>query len=190
MGNGGLTPDNLQAQIFIVPALNEMFDPAAGLPLTQANFRQLKRFYRRLGEHAAHDQGASRRQRTLRHLAWLLTAEFFDDPTQYPYPNNRFRLWLRYLTWIEHIAANYKVTVDGQPSNLTPAAAIKATLLRSLQNGTQVIFDWKPPASAAYELTVEVIQNVSPMRINVTSIKEESIPSTISSDDDDLLDQA
>ena len=190
MGNGGLTPDNLQAQQFIVPALNAMFDPAAGLASTQASFTQLKRFYRHLGEHAPHDQGTSRRQRTLRHVAWLLTAEIFDDPTTYPYPNDRFRLWLRYLTWVEHIAANYKVTVNGQSSNLTPAAAIKATLARSLQSGTQIIFDGNPPAGSTYALTVDVIQNTNPMRINLTSIKEEAIPASIKSDDDDTLVQS
>ena len=50
MGNGGLTPDNLQGKLFIVPALNKMFDPAAGLPDTRDNFKHLKKFYKHLGE--------------------------------------------------------------------------------------------------------------------------------------------
>jgi hypothetical protein len=188
MGNGGALPDKLQASAVILPALNYMFDPAGGLPQTQVSFRLLKRFYRHLGDHADHDQGTNRRERTLRHLGWLLTAEMFDDPSRYPYPNDRFRLWLRYLTWLEHIAANYTVTVDGQPSNLTPAAAIKRTILRSIQNNTQILFDWGP-AGGAHELTVDVMQTTNPMRIVVTSIKQEVIPNTIYSDDDDVLDQ-
>jgi hypothetical protein len=118
-----------------------------------------------------------------------LTDDIFDDPSLYPYPNDRFRLWLRYLTWVEHIATKYSVTVDGQPSNLTPAAVIKRTILLSLQNDTQILFDWSDATGSAYELTVDVVQNANPMRINVASIKGEAIPNTINSDDDDVLDE-
>ena len=189
MGNGGVLPDGLQAKKVILPALNDMFDPAAGLPQTKVYFKLLKKFYKRLGEHADHSQGTDRRHRTLRHLGWLLTADIFDQPTLYPYPNDRFRLWLRYLTWVEHIAKKYAVTIDGKASKLTPAAAIKGTILLSLQNDTQIVFDWMTPTNAAYDLTVDIVQNVSPMRINVTSIKGEAVPNTINSDDDDVLDQ-
>jgi hypothetical protein len=189
MGNGGILPDKLQAMNFIVPGLNQMFDPAGGLPQTKAKVKLLKTLYVHLGEHADHSQGADRRQRTLRHLGWLLTDTMFDIPKTYPYPNDRLRLWLRYLTWIEHIAAKYSVTVDGQPSNLSPAAAIKKTLQLSLKNDTKIVFNWTDATGGPYELKVDVVQNTDPLTINVASIKEDALPSSISSDDDDVLDQ-
>ncbi len=188
MGNGGLLPSGLQGKLVIVPGLDKMFGP--DLADTKNKFRLLKQhFFQKLGDHddAGTDKGVGRRQRTLRHVAWILTADIFDRPPDYPYPNKRFQLWLRYLTWIEHVATNYKVTVNGQPSNLKPAAAIKKTIVLALQNNTKIKFDWDP-ATGPYELTVDVVQNVAPMTIKLTSIKGEDIPGTILSDDDDVLD--
>jgi hypothetical protein len=189
MGNGGFLPNKLEAMKFIVPALNKMFDPNGGLPQTKANVKILKQFYVHLGEHADHSAGADRRQRTLRHLGWLLTDTMFDVPATYPYPNDRLKHWLRYLTWVEHIAAKYKVTLNNQASNSTPAAVIKQTLLLSLKHDKQIVFDWTDATGGAYELTVDVMQNTDPMTINVASIKEGDIPTPPYSDDDDALDQ-
>jgi hypothetical protein len=186
MGNGGALPDAVQAHV-IVPALNYMFDLNGGLPQTQVSFRQLKRFYRHLGDHQDHDQGTNLRQRSLRHLAWLLTDHIFDGG-EYQYPNPRFRLWLRYLTWVEHFATNYSVTVDGRHSNERPAAAIKRTIIISIRDGREILFDWQP-GSGNPELTVDVTRATDPMKIFLTSIKQEHIPTTVTSDYDDELRQ-
>jgi hypothetical protein len=188
MGNGGLLPDGLQGKLVIVPALNIMF--GSDLQKTKNKFILLRNLYQKLGEHddTGNDKGVARRQRTLRHVAWLLTAETFDKPVEYPYPNTRFQLWLRYLTWIEHVATNYQVTVNGQPSRLKPAAAIKKAIILALQNNTKIVFDWDK-APGPFELTVDVVQNVTPMTIAVKSIKGEDIPATVLSDYDDILDK-
>jgi hypothetical protein len=195
MGNGGALPSAVQVQV-IVPALDYMFDPNGGLPQTQVNFRLLARFYRNLGDPADHDQGISLRQRTLRHLAFLLTDHIFDTPNipGYGYPNRRFRLWLRYLTWLEHFATNCTVKINGQyVTNVKPADAIKHTLLMSIRTNREIKFDWQPGGSGGGpELTVDITRPADVrqgMTIALTSKREDEIPDTVTSDYDDILRQ-
>ena len=196
MGKGVILPSADQAQA-IASNLNTMFSEPY-FEATKARYHALKAHYPALLEHKAGEAGTSRRQRTLRHAGWLLTADVdFGAALSGTalYPAKKFRLWLRWLTWVEqHQQPNSTVTIDGQTTTReTPAQAIKETLRQAFNkpnnapDGISVTFTWLPPAATETELVVVVLRTAPQYSIVVKSRSVEDISGLPDADDDDKL---
>src|SRR5687768_125200 len=119
---------------FIKDGLNDLFGNRH-LGDTRVKHGHFKRVYRGLLERNRSATGADKRQRSLRHAAWLLTAEIFANISEGHEPT--FRYFLRWLTWIERGVPPDQtiVFVDGvqnypstNPQDMTAAEAILDTL--------------------------------------------------------------
>jgi hypothetical protein len=175
--------------------LDEMFgitaDPTKDLRNSKDKVSKLKlNHYKNLLEPSNSTVHFSdRRQRTLRHAAWLLTAEKFDST-----PGDLFRRWLRYLTWLGHgpWAPNPPVVrVDGTVV-ASAEEAIKATLLISLNsppgNPITITFNWSlTNKTDPSNLNVFITRATNPMNITIRSSPEISVTGAVHSDDDDVL---
>src|SRR3974390_1692384 len=148
MGEGFINklPNAVDA-FFIKQGLNDLF--GQHLPHVRTKHSEAKQRYPGLLEHDASATGLDRRQRSLRHAAWLLTDEIFANAPDGHQPT--FRYWLRWLTWIERAPpGGAQVTVVGPPVDLspadngvlTPAHAILDTLFRAIDRTRRVEFDW------------------------------------------------
>lgn len=162
---------NAKDAFFIKQGLNDLFGPS-GLGGTQSKHNHLKGRYPNLFRHDAGATGAGRRQRSLRHAAWLLTDDIFHNAPADHQP--KFRYWLRWLTWIERDPPNDAIvvvdgTVQGQ-DGMKPAEAILRTLFRALDRTRTVEFDWDPAPQGQPHLTVIVDRpGPGPYKIKVIS---------------------
>ena len=169
MGDGLTLTANSDAAA-ITDGLTDLFK--AKLGRTKAKFDDLtSNTYKHLFKHDAAATGSDRRQRSLRHAAWLLTAEIFAD--QNPHTLTvKFRLWLRYLTWIERAPpAGAVVKVNGVVNGDSPAKAMLDTLWKAMDRTKQVEFHWDLPDNQHPGMLTVEVQNVNePYSISVWSI--------------------
>jgi len=193
MGKGVTLPGRDQA-LAIASDLNTMFS-TDNFEVTKARYHALKSHYPAFLEHKDNETGASRRQRTLRHAGWLLTADVdfgaSDTGTAF-YPAKKFRLWLRWLSWIEHKPPpNSVVIVNETASNETPAQAIKKTLYAAFDrphdfaNPASVLFSWQQ-ASGPLGLQVEVDRRGPRYGIKITSLNVNQLNDFMEPDEDDI----
>jgi len=189
MGDGaGLTLTELEGDK-IASHLTDMFTRERATTIAKVTEIKRTTFPALLEYRPGGGGGADRRQRTLRHAAWLLMGHKFDSNA----PTELLRKWLRYLTWIgqDGFHPSAKVIVDNNHSSETPAQAILITIKKSIDQDYPITFRWYASGSTDPALKVDVTRTTpdqnTPMTISITSKREVDLPSTIHSSDEDAF---
>jgi hypothetical protein len=159
---------------FIKDGLNELFGRDIGN--TRTRHGHLKHAIPGLMKKNRAATGADRRQRSLRHAAWLLTAEIFANAPKDHDPT--FRYFLRWLTWLERAVPpqNTIVFVDGvqqhpetNAGDMTAAEAILDTVDQAIDRTKTVRFDWQSASDTDPPLSVAVDRRNRPYTVEVRS---------------------
>lgn len=186
MGEGFL-PTAADGRI-VAKHLRGMFSEK-GLPTTRDTYDKLKSVYDDLLTYDNTATGNSRRKRSLRYAAWLMTSDIdFKDKTS-PYPAKKFKAWLRWLTWVERFPPRKSVvTIDSALSKERPAEAIIRTLSDALQNKQvkSVDLEWAHAGDNDPELTITVTRRLPEYKISISSRSEKDLVQISDNEDDDL----
>jgi hypothetical protein len=192
MGEGLILPNKADART-IALHLNAMFCVDA-FPQTRDAYRALKIINPDFLTFDVNATGNSKRKRSLRFAAWVLTSDIkFNHPGPKGYPAKRFKLWLRWLTWIERhqtTASVNQVDQNGTISTLNEKApqAIINTMVEAFEStaaNVNIAFDWDKAGAGDPALGVWVRRIAPDYQIHVVSKREQDLPAGIKDNEDD-----
>jgi hypothetical protein len=161
MGEGGLTgasagPAKADAT-YLAESLNSMFR-MPGLTDTRAAYKCLKQQFPKLLEYVKSKPKKETRQQTLRFAGAMMTGHLKYTGTVKPYPAKKFRVWLKWLSWVHFTPVEedgvrpIKLTIDKRPApgGKHQSEAIMEAVKDALEhtNIEEVMFTWTGDTNA------------------------------------------